>query len=161
MKGQPRLGAAMVHVHTVTTLYIDVGGTEETRTIMRAELVAIYTALDKFSTREWVRIFTDSLSSLHAIRHRYTHQGPRSPQNYHRHMLLLSGITDLLVEQRRRGLRMTLKKIRAHTNIRGNDLADAAAKMAVTQYDFLPESKKKKLTSGRFHRVPRIRSCTP
>ncbi len=55
-------------------------------------------------------------------------------------MLLLGGITDLLEERRRKGFRTTLHKIRAHTNIRGNDLADAAAKMAVTQYDSIPES---------------------
>ena len=47
--------------------------------------------------------------------------------------------TDLLEERRRRRFQATLHKIRAHINIRGNDLADAAAKMAVTQYDSLPE----------------------
>ena len=62
--GQPRLGAAAVHVPTRTTIYIDAGGTEETRNIMRAELVAIYTALDKFAAHEWVGIFTVSHSSL-------------------------------------------------------------------------------------------------
>jgi len=98
IKGQPRLGAALVHVPTCTTVYIDARGTKETRTIMRAKLMAIYTALDKISTHEWVGIFTDSLFSLHAIRHRHTHQGPSSPQNYHHHMLLLSRITDLLEE---------------------------------------------------------------
>jgi hypothetical protein len=56
--GQPRLGAAVVHVPTCTIIYIDAGGTDETRTIMRAELVAIYTSLDKFAAHEWVGIFT-------------------------------------------------------------------------------------------------------
>jgi hypothetical protein len=73
IKGQPRLGAAVVHVPTCTTMYIDARGTDETcdlPTIMRAELVAIYTALDKFAAHELVGIFTDSLSSLQAIRHR-------------------------------------------------------------------------------------------
>jgi hypothetical protein len=50
--GQPRLGDAMVHVPTCTTIYIDARGTDKTRTIMRAELVAIYTALDKFATHD-------------------------------------------------------------------------------------------------------------
>ena len=63
-------------------------------------------------------------------------------------MLLLSGITDLLEERRRRGFRTTLHNIREHANIRGNDLADAAAKMAVTQYDSLSESQKTKLDVG-------------
>jgi hypothetical protein len=47
-------------------------------------------------------------------------------------MLLLSGITDLLEDRRRKGSRTTLHKIRAHTKIQGNNLVDAAAKMAVT-----------------------------
>jgi hypothetical protein len=63
-------------------------------------------------------------------------------------MLLLSGITDLLGERRRQKFSSTLHKIRAYTNIRGNDLAGAAAKMAVTQYDFLPESQKLRVTIG-------------
>ena len=139
IKGQPRLGTAVVHVPTCTTLYIDAGGTEESRTIMWAELVAIHTALDKFTAHEWVGIFTDSLSNLHAIRRRYAQQGPTRPRDYHRHMILLSGSTDLLDERRRTGFRTTIHKIRAHTNIRGNDLANTAAKMAVAQYDSLPE----------------------
>ena len=43
--GHSRLEAAVVHIPTNTTIYIDVAGTEETRTIMRAELGAIHTAL--------------------------------------------------------------------------------------------------------------------
>jgi hypothetical protein len=71
IEGYPRLGAAVVHIPTSTTIYIDAAGTEETRTIMRAELVAIHTALSAFAEHEWIGIFTDSLSSLQAIRHHY------------------------------------------------------------------------------------------
>ena len=73
IKGQPRLGAAVIYVPTCTIIYIDARGTKETRTIMRAELVAIYKALDEFAAHELAKIFTDSLSSLHASRHHYTH----------------------------------------------------------------------------------------
>jgi len=121
-----------MRVSNCTTIYIDKRDTEEARTIMQAELVAIYAALDKFATHEWVGIFTNSLSSLQTIWHRYTHQRPSSPHNYHHHLLLLSGITDLLEERRRRGFRTTLHKIRAQTNIRGNDFADATVKTVVT-----------------------------
>jgi ribonuclease HI len=100
---------------------------------MQVELVAIYAALDKLATHKRVGIFTDSLSSIHAIRHRYTNPWAHGPQKNHHHMLLLSGITDLLEERHRQGFSTTLHKFRAHTNIRGNDLADAAAKLAVTQ----------------------------
>jgi len=115
-------------------------GTEETRTITRAEPVTIYTALDKFATRECTGISTDSLSSLQAIRHRYTHQGPSSPHNYNHHLLLLSGVMDLLEERRRRGFQTSFRKIRTRTNIRGSNNTDTAATLAVTQYDSLPES---------------------
>jgi len=111
---------------------------------MRAELVAIYTALEKKSMHEWVRIFTDSLSSMHAIRQRHTNQGSSNPPSYYHHMLLLSGITYFLEERRMRGFETTLHKIRAYTKIRGNDLAYAAAKLAVTQYDSQLESQKLK-----------------
>ena len=46
--GHPRLGAAVPCNSSNTTIYIDVAGTEETRNIMRLELVAIHTALTKF-----------------------------------------------------------------------------------------------------------------
>ena len=54
----------MVHIPASTTIYIDAAGTVETRTIMRAELVAIYTALAKFVSHEWIGVFTDSLTNL-------------------------------------------------------------------------------------------------
>ena len=76
---------------------------------MRAELVAIHTALYKFATHVWVGIFTDSLSSLQAIHHHHTNPGTSDPQHYHHHMLLLSGITDLLEERRRKGFIITLQ----------------------------------------------------
>jgi len=101
IKGQTRLGAAVVHIPICTTIYIDARGTYGTRNIMRAELVAIYTALEKCCTHEWMGIFTEFLSSLQAIRHRYANPGSRGPQNYHHHLPLLSRIKDLLEERRR------------------------------------------------------------
>ncbi len=46
------------------------------------------------------------------------------------------------------GLRTTLHKLRGHTNIRGNDLADAAAKLAVMHFDTLPPSQTKRVDIG-------------
>ncbi len=105
---------------------------------MLAELVAIHTAPTTFSTHEWIGIFTDSLSSLQAIRHHHTNHGTTSAKHYHHHRLLLYSITNLLDTRRESGLSTTLLKIRAHTNVRGIDLADAAAKLAVTHYDTTP-----------------------
>jgi hypothetical protein len=50
---------------------------------------------------------------------------------------MLGSITNLLETRRSSGLSTTLHKVRAHTNIRGNDLADAAANLAVTHYETL------------------------
>ena len=138
----------MVHIPTSTTLYIDVAGIEETRIIMRAELVAIHTALTTFSTHEWIGIFTDSLSSLQSIRHHNTNPGTTSAKLYHHHRVLLDSITDLLETRRGSGLSSTLHKIRAHINIRGNDLANAAAKRAVTQYDTLSPAHTRRVETG-------------
>ncbi len=148
MKGKPCVGAVGVHALVCTTVYIDVGDTDEARTIMRAYLVAICTALDKVAAHKCVKIFTNSLSSLKLIWHRYTNPGTRGPQHYYHHMILLSGITDFLEDRRRQRLSITLDKIHAHTNIRVNDLTDAAAKLVITQYDSLPESQKLKATVG-------------
>jgi len=52
-------------------------------------------------------------------------------------MLLLHSISNLLEIRREKGYSTSLRKIRAHTHIRGNDLADAAAKLPVTDYDTL------------------------
>ncbi len=49
---------------TRITIYIDAAGSEETSTIMRAELVAIHTALTRFEDHSWIGVFTDSLSGL-------------------------------------------------------------------------------------------------
>jgi len=75
----------VVHIPISTTIYIDGAGTKETRTIMRAELVAIHTALSTFSTHDWIGIFTNSLSSLQAIRHHHTNPGTTSANHYHYH----------------------------------------------------------------------------
>jgi ribonuclease HI len=76
--GHPRLGVAVVHIPSKTTIYIDASRTKETRTLMRAELVAMHTALTKFGTHDWIGIFTDSKSNLQAIRHHHTNPGTTS-----------------------------------------------------------------------------------
>ena len=89
IKGHPRLGAAVVHIPTRNAIYIDAAGCEETRTIMRAELVAIHTALSTFADHPWIGVFTYSLSILQAIRLHYYKPGIAMAPHYHHHMLLL------------------------------------------------------------------------
>ena len=115
---------------------------------MRAELVAIHTALPTFAEHEWIGIFTDCLSNLHAIQHHHNHPGIRNTRDYHHRMLLLDNNSDILETRRWAGYRTTLHKIMAHTNIRGNDLADAASKMAVRSFDTIPPNKKTRVDIG-------------
>ena len=89
IKGHPRLGAAVVHIPTRTTIYIDATGNEVTRTIMRAELVTIHTALTRFEDHSWLGVFTYSLSSLQAIRLHCYIPGLAIAPHYRHHMLLL------------------------------------------------------------------------
>ena len=137
-----------MHIFTKTTIYIDAAGIEETRTIMRAELVAIHTALATFVILEWIGIFKASLSSLQAIWHHYNDPGTTSAKHCHHHNLLLGSITDLLETRRMACLRTTLRNRRGHTSIRGNDLADVVAKLAVTHFDTLPPPQTRRVEIG-------------
>jgi hypothetical protein len=113
---------------------------------MRAELAAIYVALDKYKHDLWLGIFTDSQTSLHAIQNEL--QRP-SHTNYHHHKPLISAIVDILLYRAKLGLPTALHKIRGHTNIRGNDRADVAAKRVVAAWDDIPEYQKLTVTIGR------------
>ena len=115
---------------------------------MRAELVAIHRALITFVAHDWIGIFTDSLSSLQAIRHHHINPGTTSTKHYRHHSLLLGSITDLLEARRLAGLRTTLHKVRGHINVRGNDLADAAAKLVVTHFDTFPSPQIRQVEIG-------------
>ena len=83
---------------------------------MRAELVAIHTALTRFEDHSWLGVFTDSLSSLHAIHLHYYRPGLSIAPHYHHHMLLLQSISHLLETRREKGYSTSLRKIRAHTH---------------------------------------------
>ncbi len=128
----------VVHIPTRTTIYIDAAGCEETRTTMRSELVEIRTALSKFEDHSWLDVFTNSLSSLQAIRLHYYKPGLLVAPHYHHHMLLLQIISHLLEARRENGYTAALRNIRAHTRIRDNNLADVLAKQVVADYDTLP-----------------------
>ena len=107
-----------MYIPTCTTIYIDASGSEEIRTIMRAELVAIHTALTRVEDHPWIEVFTDFLFSLQAIRLNYYRPSLTIAPHYHHHMLLLESISNLLENRREKGFFTTLRKIRAHTHPR-------------------------------------------
>jgi len=107
-KGQPRIGAAVIHSPANTTTYIDAPGQDETHTIMRAELVAIQVALNTYKDDPWVGIFTYSQTSLQAIQNEL--QRP-SHTAYH-HKPLITAIFTSLQYRISLGLPTILRKIR-------------------------------------------------
>jgi hypothetical protein len=114
---------------------------------MRAELVATQVALNTYKDDPWIGIFTDSQTSIHAIQnevHRPSHTA------YHHHKPLISAVVNSLQCRIRLGLPTTLHKIRGHTNIKGNDLANVAAKRVVTSFEDIPENPKVTVTIGKY-----------
>jgi ribonuclease HI len=153
-KGQPRIRAAVIHCPTNTTTYIDASGQDETHTITRAELVAIQVALNTCKDDPWIGIFTDSQTSLHAIQndlHRPSHTA------YHHHKPLITVIVSSIQYRIRLSLPTILHRIRGHTNIRGNDLEDAAAKRVVRAFKDIREHQKVTVTIGKYAERPEFR----
>ena len=98
----------------------------------RAELAAIYVALDKFRHREHLQILTDSQTSIHAILNDM-HRPMRTESHLHRE--LLAGITALIMDRDDAGRRTTIMKVRAHAGVAGNEVADSAAKYQAHGHD--------------------------
>ena len=92
-RGQPRLGAAVIHSLTSTTSYIDASGLDETRTIMRAELAAIRAVLNTYKDEPCICILTCSQTSLHANQNEL--QRP-SHTTYHHHKPFIAAIVTTL-----------------------------------------------------------------
>jgi hypothetical protein len=70
------------------------------------------------------------------------------PRHYHHHLVLLDIITYLIDARRAASFSTTLHKLRGHTNIRGNDLADAAARMVVQNFATLPQEQMLRVDVG-------------
>jgi ribonuclease HI len=93
--------------------------------ILRAEISAIYHTLlilNQEFPQEPAHIFTDSLNSLYLINTQIKHL---TQQNNHPDKTILALIVKLLKD---RVATTTLHKVRAHTNIIGNEEADKLAK---------------------------------
>ncbi len=94
------------------------------RTINRAEMVAIYAALQEGRDRETVNVLTDSQVSIYWILNEL-HRPMRTAKLMH--MEILQAVADLIVERDGKGYSTFIGKVTAHAGVRGNDLADAAA----------------------------------
>jgi ribonuclease HI len=93
--------------------------------ILREEMMAIHHTLQLLTTtyhNEPTHIFTDCLNVLYLLNTQIKH--PTS-HNSHPNKIIIENMVSLLIS---RTQTTTLHKIKAHTNIGGNDLADALAK---------------------------------
>ena len=125
VKGRDILGAATVFPVPQNTITIEVQATPERFTINRAELAAISVAIDKSLYWTHISILTDSAFSINSIRN-YCHTPRRYQNNVHK--ALLHRILDMLKFREDHGLTTHLGKVKSHTEVHYNDVADRGAK---------------------------------
>ena len=119
-------GAGVYCKSSNINLTVDPCGISATNTITRAELVAIYAALQQSSFKD-VKIATDSLASMFSINRALKHPAncTESP-----HKTLLLKISQLILARSQQGLKTDLLKVKSHTGIEGNEKADRLANAA-------------------------------
>ena len=103
--------------------------------ILRAELMAIYTTIKlsiNIYANEPVFIFIDSLNSLYLINTQIKHP---SLHNNHPNKTILTQITQMLQS---RTQPTSLHKVKAHSNITGNEIVDTHSKNGRHKHHLLP-----------------------
>jgi hypothetical protein len=102
---------------------------------MRAGLSVIHVALTIFINSSWLRILSDSLTSLQAIQHEIYH--PNNSDYRHRGPLIKTMLASFL-KRGNCGLPTIILKVRVHTKVIGNELADSAGQRAVQSFPSFP-----------------------
>ena len=123
----PSLLGAGIYVVGHNSILINPGGIGSSRTNNRAELSAIHIALRETPADEHITLYTDSLGSIHNIRN-MINTPHRMNEAIHREML--ESIARLLMQRAQQGSNTRIQKVRSHSGIKGNDLADSIAKAA-------------------------------
>ena len=110
-------------------LKIDPCGIFATNTITRAELMAIYAALQEVGFHDCT-IATDSLASMFSINKAVQ---ANSCHNESPHAVLLTETAKLILHRSQLNLRTTIIKVKSHIGIQGNEMADQLANAARQQ----------------------------
>ena len=125
VEGSSRLGAAVVPP-VGPGIPIDATGAQETNTVVRAELAAIYVALDHSRGERVVRLLTDSMTAIDKLRAQVLR--PYTQRTDH-HLPLLRAIVSLIaLRDAQEGFVTAIYKVPAHRGVVGNEAADALAR---------------------------------
>lgn len=112
------------------------GGTFPDRSSVRAELIAINLALRLFTSSDIV-ILTDSSASLDLIISYFDNQ---AYFRYHSHSCILGDISDVINWRQAMQLSTRFYKVKAHSGIHGNTVADALAREARVRFERLSKN---------------------
>ena len=128
IEGQQRVGAAVYFTKSRITLLINPNGKNYTNTITRAEISAIHQAIaHTLDCDEPLHIYTDSLCAIHMIRRILDAPWTlRESKHYH----LLNKILDALLTKAERGSHTYIYKVKSHSGVEANGIADKKAKSA-------------------------------
>ena len=121
--------------NTLVTTHIDIKSQPERHTINITELVARAVALRQENTEDHLSILTNNSFYINTIRNYTT--DPIS-YNHHLHKDLLQLTDQLLRTRGSKQLRTHIGKVKSHTDIEYNELADGTAR-AVVDGDALPD----------------------
>ena len=112
------------------TTYIKVNSQEERHTINRGELAAITVALQQTLEDPCVSILTDSSFCIHTMRN---YSRDPSAYNNHVHRAHLHLNDRILRTRENKGYKTHIGKVKSHTGITYNEVADTAAKAVVEE----------------------------
>ena len=121
-----RIGAGVYCAELSMQLKINPCGIAATNTITRAKLMAIYAALQEVGPHDCTTA-TDSLASIFSI-----NRALRDDPCYYEspHAVLLTEIAKLILHRSQLNLRTAMIKVKSHTGVQGNDMADQLANAA-------------------------------
>jgi ribonuclease HI len=125
VEGSDLIGARVFNPIENVRLKIDPSGQASTNTITRAKLLAILGALQQIEHSNTDEIIaTDSQTCMHMI-HKHLYKAHKHAECKHKE--LLQAIVTILLRRGKTDSHTTFMKVKSHTGIQGNEVADRLA----------------------------------